>query len=573
MKELIKALGFVVFFLFISCTVNKEIDWGVSVNGESGFQISLKLPIDDGACNFPESSPDLTYCITTGDSVKLSIFSTPDASENYLFDNTVVFKVSDNSAGDGSFNVSANLIKNEYYRFYAQVSDSFGKLKMTGGISGFYFTGKNSTSIFLAPAGDFARIVSNRKSSYDSSLESYFESAGSKGAAAVALKNGTVYFSGGYSFDSDQTMNTTMIFDMKNLSSNKAADLNQGLFDHAAAFLDDGSESGKVIVAFGKTDTGENSNEILSYDPETDTYKNLYSGESLTGAKAVTIDGSVYITGGCDKTSSSKKVYKVDKKTLKVSEVANLNSGRCNHAIADVSTVKEDGTVIPAILVVGGSVDEEGTVSLFSNFAEIISGGKSTPVQITARYERDMDNIFHTGLISSAAVTLKIDDMKSVKTAVVLTGGFFPYGNDDDVKLVANPAFYILSLNDDGKWVYDISPAPYQCARPSAGSIGSVENSGLGHFAVNCGTGKIERKSQSSDEQLIFITEIRKTFDKELEEEVFAAYLKSSLMRENQDPENGILADGPLAVDETGQTYIFGTEFVYQVSGYSIPKQ
>ena len=117
------------------------------------------------------------------------------------------------------------------------------------------------------------------------------------------------------------------------------------------------------------------------------------------------------------------------------------------------------------------------------------------------------------------------------------------------------------------------SPAPYQCARPSAGSIGSVENSGLGHFAVNCGTGKIERKSQSSDEQLIFITEIRKTFDKELEEEVFAAYLKSSLMRENQDPENGILADGPLAVDETGQTYIFGTEFVYQVSGYSIPKQ
>jgi hypothetical protein len=557
----------------LSCTVEKNIDWGVSVNGESGFQISLKLPIDNGACNFPESSPDLTYCITTGDSVKLSIFSTPDASENYLFDNTVVFKVSDNSAGDGSFNVSANLIKNEYYRFYVEVSDSFGKLKMTGGISGFYFTGKNSISIFLAPAGDFARIVSNRKSSYDSSLESYFESAGSKGAAAAALKNGTVYFSGGYSFDSDQTMNTTMIFDMKTISSKKVTDLNQGLFDHAAAFLDDGSESGKVIVAFGKTDTGENSNEILSYDPETDTYKNLYSGEPLTGAKAVTIDGSVYITGGCDKTSSSRKVYKVDKKTLKVSEVANLNSGRCNHAIADVSTAKEDGTVIPGILVIGGSIDEEGKTPVLSDLAEIISGGKSTPVQITARYERENDNIFYTGLISSAAVTLKINDLKSVKTAVVLTGGFFPYGEGDNVKLIVNPYFYIFSQNDDGKWVYDISFASFQCARPSAGRIESVENSGLGHFAVNCGTRKIDRNSNSLDAQLIFITEIRKTFDKELEEEVFAAYVKSSLMRDHQDAENGILADGPLAVDESGQTYIFGTEFVYQVGGYSIPKQ
>jgi hypothetical protein len=573
MKKTIKALGFVVFFLFISCTVNKEIDWGVSVNGESGFQISLKLPVDDGACNFPESSPDLTYCITTGDSVKLSIFSTPDASENYLFDNTVVFKVSDNSASDGSFNVSANLIKNEYYRFYVEVADSNGKLKMTGGISGFYFTGKNSTSIFLAPAGDFARIVSNRKSYYDSSLKSYFESEGSKGTAAVALKNGTVYLSGGHSFASDLTMKTTMIFDMKTLSSNKVADLNHGLFDHAAAFLDDGSESGKVIVAFGKTDTGENSNEILMYDPETDKYENLHSGESLTGAKAVTIDGSVYITGGCDKTSNNKKVYKVDKETLKVSELANLNTGRCNHAIADVSTVKEDGTVIPGILVIGGSIDEEGKTPVLSDLAEIISGGKSTPVQITARYERGNDNIFYTGLVSGAAVTLKIDDMKSLKTAVVLTGGFFPYGEGENVKLIANPAFYILSLNDDGKWVYDISPATYQCARPSAGRIGSVENSGLGHFAVNCGTRKIDRNSQSLDEQKIFITEIRKTFDKELEEEVFAAYVKNSLMEENQDAENGILADGPLAVDESGQTYIFGTEFVYQAGGYSIPKQ
>jgi hypothetical protein len=42
-------------------------------------------------------------------------------------------------------------------------------------------------------------------------------------------------------------------------------------------------------------------------------------------------------------------------------------------------------------------------------------------------------------------------------------------------------------------------------------------------------------------------------------------------MDENKDSENGVILDGPTVVNDIGQAFIFGTEYVYQISGKSIP--
>ena len=42
-------------------------------------------------------------------------------------------------------------------------------------------------------------------------------------------------------------------------------------------------------------------------------------------------------------------------------------------------------------------------------------------------------------------------------------------------------------------------------------------------------------------------------------------------MDENRDPENGVILDGPTVVNDLGQAFVFGTEYVYQICGNSIP--
>ena len=558
-----------IFTFTTACTVTTtsdlDFDLGSGDDNGNGFQIDLKLPIDDGACYHPDDGNNMTYCIAEGDTVKLSVYSTDDVSKKYLFDNTFVIPVSDNSAENGNFSISPKLIKKTFYRFYAEVVNSNGSIKMTGGISGFNYLTETPVSIFLAPAGDFARVVSNRMKYEDSSLKTYFNSCGSKGASAVALKDGTIFLSGGYSFDYETFMPDSMIIDMKTLTTKVAANMEPGLSDHATALLDDGTATGKIVLAFGKTGNDENSKNITLYDPETDTYTVLKSDAPLTGARALSINGDVYVVGGCNGENASAKIYKVDKSSNSVSEYASLTEGRCNFGIADISTEK-DGKITPAMLIVGGSTDENGENPVLSNFAEVITGGKSSVVELTDRNGEDSANLYMKGLISPAAVSVKIENFESSENIVAVTGGYLK--DETDSEMYASPYFYSLSKVDD-KWTYDRSAMPYRCARPSVGTIGSIENSGIGRFAVNCGTRDLDTDSKATDNQLIFVAKIKKVSGQETYYEIA---VQNTLMDENRDPENGVMLNGPVAVDELGQAFLFGTEYVYKVGSFSIPK-
>lgn len=568
-----RILSLLMFLILVGTLVSCE-------SGNTGnFKIRLKLPIDtklvcqEYVSGETDEDADYTYCINNTDQIMLSIYSTPDPAEPYTIVDRKLIKVDNNKGGKAEF--IRSLKKGSYYRFFVEVTNANEKLKLTGGVDGINYDDDDNyvVDIFLGATADFVRVVSDRVNYESSSLKSYFESSGSKGSAAVALKNGKVYLSGGYSFDYEDIRKNTMIFNMGKLSSGNAASLPTPVMDHAAALLDDGSEAGVVIVAFGATEEG-NSNQILAYYPDSDKYKTIGIKDTLTKAKAISIDGDVYIVGGCNGKNNTKKVYKVSKTAinLTVEDFADLNTGRCNHSIADVSTVDLNGKITPRILVIGGSTDEDGEVPVLGNFAEVVTAGKSTDVEITDRAGADVSELLTKGLVSSAATTIKLDDKDKIEKVVAVVGGYLQDGEVGNTSLIISPSLYIFSeVAGKDKWIYDVNGAPNNCARPSMVTIGTTEKSAAQYAAVNCGTGEISRDQQSADTQIVFVLQVKRTFNSDLGIEIFSASVKESLMEENKDPDNGVIVDGPVAVNSLGQAFVFGTEFVYQISGYSIP--
>ena len=68
------------------------------------------------------------------------------------------------------------------------------------------------------------------------------------------------------------------------------------------------------------------------------------------------------------------------------------------------------------------------------------------------------------------------------------------------------------------------------------------------------------------------MVQVRKARDSERNIDILSASVKDSLMNDNNDPENGVFVDGPATTNSLGQAFVFGTQFVYQVSGYSSPQ-
>lgn len=553
---------------------------GLLVSCDSGntgdFKIRLRLPIDDDVCGiyFDQDSDDDTYCILRDDQILMEIYSTPSPTEPYVFAQSKLISV--NSSLGGKENFIRSLKKGNYYRFFVYVTNSNEKLKLTGGIDGIYYDDSKNyeVDLFLGATTDFVRVVKDRKKYESTSLKSYFDSSGSRGSAAVALKGGLVYLSGGYSFDYEMVMNNTTVFDMHHLTSNKEAELQTPLEYHAAALLDDGSEYGKAVIAFGTIDEGSYSNRILVFDPEKGKYATIGTRESVTHSKAISVDGKVYIVGGCNESSASPKIYVVDNQApYTVTEFASLKTARCNHALADVSTVDADGIVTPRIMVIGGSSDLAGEEPVIGDsIVELAVAGSSTPLPLEDRNGEDSVDLKVNGLIAPAATAIKMDDLDEIEKVVAVVGGYLKDGSDDNAQLLASPNLYVFSEKNNGNGViYDVNSSPNSCARPSIGAIGTTEKSPAQYAAVNCGTGDLDTDSKATDNQVIFVVQVKRAFDSELNQYVLSASVKDTLMDENRDPENGVILNGPTTVNDLGQAFVFGTEYVYQISGKSVP--
>ncbi|MBP5406689.1 hypothetical protein J6Z19_06020 [bacterium] len=555
-------------------------------SGNTGdFRITLKLPIDyDENCgDYGEEDHDYTYCINADDQIQLSIYSKSDPKETYLYtDSTLidVNKVGNNNGGKTEF--IRSLKKGTYYRFFVEVTNSNEKLKLTGGIEGVYYDDSKNyeVDIFLAPAGDFARVVGER-SNYNAdykSLTSYFqETSGSKGATAVALKDARIFMAGGFDFEEDEISNKAAIFDMKALSK-KEMHLPSQIYDHVAALVDDGSETGKVVIGLGTTDGGLNDT-LWIYDPDTNKYNTLSIGApAMTKAKAITIDGSVYIIGGCTDSGASNAVYKIyadESGRILTENFATLKTGRCNHAVADFSTVDENGNKNVRILVVGGSTDykTEGkeTPVLGGDFAELVTQGASKALEIVDRNGKDDAELKTTGLISPAAVGMLMDDKEESEMIATVLGGYIRNVANDEEEWIANPRLFVFSEDGD-KLVYDSNSTPNECARPSAALLGSEEKNALKYVAVNCGTKEMGRTGSDYSDQIIFVLQVKRVKNSDLGREVFSSSVKDTLMEGNKDKDSSAkIVDGPVAVDGLGQVFMFGGFYVYQVGSYAIP--
>ena len=567
------SLAFILAFMLISCD-----------SGNTGdFRITLKLPIDyDSVCNdLDEEDNDYTYCINESDQVMLSIYSKSNIADDYVYADRKLIKVTDNKGGKEEF--IRSLKKGAYYRFFVEVTNSNEKLKLTGGIDGVFYDDKNNyeVDIFLAPAGDFARVVSDRVNANKTSLESYFSEGGSKGAAAVALKNGSIYMAGGFDLEEEELTKKAVVFDMQSLSRNEVKDLPVKLYDHIAALLDDGTETGKVVVGLGMGEDDALNGSVWIYDPKNNKYDLFALGApDMTKAKAITIDGDVYIVGGCSGKAEAG-VYKISAKSGSVvAELfATLKQGRCNHAVADVSIVNVDAegnkTVTPRILVLGGSTDtKEGkeTPVLGENFAELVTKGVSTPMAVADRNGGDDAELKTKGLISPAAVSVLMDDKEDDETVVTVVGGYLRSGEEDAASWVTSPNLLVFSENGENALVYDKNGTPNECARPSAALLGSEEKSVLKYVAVNCGAKEVDRTKRNATDQVVFVLQVKRVKDSDLGVEVLSSSVKDSLMDENHDPESDAnILDGPVAVDALGQVFMLGGQYVYQVGSYAVP--
>ena len=541
-------------------------------------KISLVLPTDpDYVCfdSEEEADKDYTYCINATDKITVSVYGKESASDEYHFisDFDFISEMSGMNFADLSFQVAENL---SHLRIFVKILSKNGKLKLTGGVD----TIDDNPKIFLAPAGDFVRVVSNRTNPDENSLESYFYSKGSKGAAAAALKNGNIYMTGGYDLENNEFSKKAAIFEMTKISKKYVKDLPVPLYDHVAALLDDGSEKGKIVVGSGTTENDVLSGSFWIYDPESDNYEPLNPGnQPITKAKAISIDGDVYIVGGCSVSKAETGVYRISAKTgAIVSELfATLKTGRCNHAIADVSTVDESGNKTVRILVAGGSTNykPEGKENPVTgeNFAEIVTKNSSKPVTIADRNGLDEAELTTKGLIAPAAAGVIMDDKENDEILAALVGGYTRYGENGGYSWAVNNSFFIFSQNGEYAFTYDRSKSPFECARPAAAILSSGKRNPTKHIAVNCGAEKPDRTRGYRRGQTIFVLQIKRVNDFDLASEIFSSSAKSSLMYGNQESSsNTEIIDGPAVADALGKVFMLGGQYVYQAGGYEFPE-
>lgn len=577
-------------FILISCD-----------DGNSGnFKINLKLPVSPSdisiTCAHAEVKDDDTdfdkeekikksnFCILNGDQIMLSIYSTADISEDYSFVDRKIIKVTNNVSGETDF--VRNLKPSRYYKFYVEVTNKNEKTKLSGGAEGIFFEDSKNYDInlFLGVTGDFVRVVHNQTN--ESGLKTYIPEAGSSGTRAVALRDGRIFYAGGSIYndiDTDTKIEkTAQLVDLTKMSVTKVKDLPFALTDFSAGLINyvgsdkKVSETGRVVIAFGKKGDSY-SDKIYLYDPLKDSYQDTgaaFSGRAFP--QSLVIGGEVYIVGGCSDSLSLSDIIKVDK-SGKASKIGDLKQGRCLHSVSELPAIEGK----TRMLVLGGTKKADGTDFITGElFAEIITvdGDNATSDKVAIEGISDqatLDSIkanptaIAFSLASHASTTLNWDTNKGPSFVVLAVGGFL---NSEGTRVVS-PSTYLFRTNDDGsKWIYQASGSSFKCAYPSLSKINAKEYSNSQYAVLNCGTDKVARNPENTLSQYIYIMEAQaapgSTAGLSYNMNISA---KNSLFAENNDTENNsVYLDGPVTTNDMGQAFVFGTTYIYMISGFSL---
>lgn len=554
------------------------------------FKIGLKLPENIvGNCatdwKYPDSFID-DFCIVKNDSIELTIFSTDDIAKGYTLDESKIFPVTGQLSGETDF--TRSLRTGRYYKFFVKVTNEREKVKLTGGVEGIYYeeTKNFEVNIFLGLAGDFVRLVSDQTEK--SSLETYIpeDEGASAGSRAAALKDGRLVLAGGSIFTEDGIEifeKTTNLIDMTHLKVEKGPALKEGVKDHVMAFLDaTGSNTGKVVIAFGATSNGFN-NKVYLFDPAKNSIET--KGGSFTGgahARALTIGGEVYISGGCNKDDASAEIVKIDK-TGAATLWQSMKQKRCLHGMVDASYTDGDGNLQPAILVFGGAkknITENTNRDLIGYdgdiFAEVIDKDGQKDIAIAGvGCETVGDQTQCFTLAGHAATRITWDDANKgpMNDVVALSAaGFIQSAKDADLGF--SPYNYIIRGTGDPTKPKDLTWTLYpygtsiRCAFASMAPISSPESFPVQYAALNCGTGEsISRTLDTRAEQQVFVLEVRAAENGDSFSLVASARAGLTGNIDTNNP--GMFLDGPVTANDFGQAFIFGTRFVYMVSGFS----
>jgi len=158
--------------------------------------------------------------------------------------------------------------------------------------------------------------------------------------------------------------------------------------------------------------------------------------------------------------------------------------------------------------------------------------------------------------------------------SVLAVAGFRQSAIDSDLSL---SAFHYLirgvgDLNKPKtlKWTIEATGTSIRCAYATMASLGSPEASSIRFAALNCGTDEaITRDYDTREEQRMYVMEVRATDSYDGGYDLIAS-ARGSITGSSTDTNNpGLFLDGPIATNDFGQAFLFGTRFVYLVSGFS----
>jgi len=581
------------FFLLASCGQQNTGSLKITVVLP---EVPSELTATHSCRNASEENDD--FCIVREDTLELVTFSTDSLATPYSLDSQQTFRVL-STAGEEEF--ARTLRSNRYYKFFAKVVNKNGKVKLSGSTEGIYYQeNKNYTvNLFLGLTGDLVRVSSIKK---NSSSSANLLKEGASGAAAVVLKDGRVFLAGGSTYLSSGTETferQTRLIDMTDLKAAAGPELREAVKDHAMALLDSATvPEGLVVIAFGKTQTGY-SDKIYFFNPATETVEPKSSFSGRAHARALSINGEVYISGGCNADSAFADIIKIDKNGV-VSPWKSMSRGRCLHGMTDISWYDGDGNFHPAILVFGGAkkyinaASDRSLVGYDENngdFAEIIDENGSHKITLSgdvAGCSSDPDGTKLCFTLAGHGSVRVVWDNKNKGPAedivVVTAGGFLQAKETQD--LAVSPSAYLLrgkkgSSPDPTTMSWEVSSfgSTISCAYASAAPISALENFPTQYAALNCGgiptSPTVQRYYDTYYTQQMFVLEVRATpidsnSDGIPEDFTLTASAKDSITTATFDyQDNGVFIDGPVVANGSGQAFLFGVDFLYLASGYS----